>query len=406
MANLILDLQKKYSEFNINCKIYYGDREYVVGEQTITETFHPAHADNRGTSAANRAAIEAYQRELLGEKSDDEEKGEDEEGHNLRQRSAPLKALTDRQKQAIESKVSGTVYEVPVKVDIFATEIVTQKITKPENEEKLRNSLKGIKKKVHDEIKKRTRSKDWDNSTIRVIDCTDRISNKELITEQKIIKELQDKFNNVGIVFSSLENTEKANADFNYQPSSLKSKLQPHQQKGLSWLLAKEAGMNFPIGTENNTQIMPPFWNEINSKLQGNYFVNLLNRAKSATRPEPSRGGILADDMGLGKTIQTLALIASDKDPNLADSIKKSYQKDTPISEEKSDSLKLESSVKKKVTPEKNLDKTIDWGSSLDDSGTQSDESDSTQSQRSKKLTKTRKKNDSSSESGTQSDTE
>ncbi|QCD97072.1 DNA repair protein RAD16 [Vigna unguiculata] len=79
--------------------------------------------------------------------------------------------------------------------------------------------------------------------------------------------------------------------------SIIRAELLPHQKEGLAWLVRRE-----------NTDDLPPFWEENHSK-----FVNILTDYQTDKRPDPLRGGIVADEMGLGKTLIMLSLIAFDK---------------------------------------------------------------------------------------------
>ena len=72
-----------------------------------------------------------------------------------------------------------------------------------------------------------------------------------------------------------------------------------HQKQALAWMTARE-----------NSQELPPFWEERNRSGKIEYFNSATNYATSK-RPESIRGGILADDMGLGKTLEIIALVVT-----------------------------------------------------------------------------------------------
>lgn len=80
---------------------------------------------------------------------------------------------------------------------------------------------------------------------------------------------------------------------------AIKSKLFHHQKQALAWMTARE-----------NSQELPPFWEEQNRKGKIEFFNSATNYATSK-RPQSIKGGILADDMGLGKTLEIIALIVT-----------------------------------------------------------------------------------------------
>ncbi|KAI9157912.1 DNA repair protein RAD5B [Paramyrothecium foliicola] len=79
----------------------------------------------------------------------------------------------------------------------------------------------------------------------------------------------------------------------------LKTKLLPHQEKGLSFMLERESG-DIP----DEFRLWKPavvYGNEV--------YVHKITKMRSAIRPNERGGGILADEMGMGKTLSMLALI-------------------------------------------------------------------------------------------------
>ncbi|GES75403.1 SNF2 family helicase [Rhizophagus clarus] len=91
------------------------------------------------------------------------------------------------------------------------------------------------------------------------------------------------------------------------QPKTLVTPLLSYQKQGLGWMLSNEHP------EEPTTEKATQFW-VINKQNKESYYYNSATGFSTKTRPNFARGGILADDMGLGKTLQTIALIAYDKD--------------------------------------------------------------------------------------------
>lgn len=76
------------------------------------------------------------------------------------------------------------------------------------------------------------------------------------------------------------------------EPSEIiKTPLYPHQKEALAWMIRQE-----------NSNKLPVFWE---AQGDSNYFHTLTNFT-SSTRPQQTRGGILADDMGLGNIMASL----------------------------------------------------------------------------------------------------
>jgi SWI/SNF-related matrix-associated actin-dependent regulator of chromatin subfamily A3 len=108
----------------------------------------------------------------------------------------------------------------------------------------------------------------------------------------------------VNTVFDSLMNDEEARQQL--EPNEIiATKLYPHQKEALAWMVQQE-----------NSNTLPVFWQWETQGAGGTggerYFHTLTNFT-STTRPNPTRGGILADDMGLGKTLVTISLIATNR---------------------------------------------------------------------------------------------
>ncbi|CAG8747581.1 26682_t:CDS:10, partial [Racocetra persica] len=114
------------------------------------------------------------------------------------------------------------------------------------------------------------------------------------------MKKKQEAFEKIGISIEDLEKLPEAP-----QPDALLTNLLPYQKQGLGWMLSHE----HPEDPTEETATQ--FW--VMRKVSGsNLYYNVATSYSSQTRPEFSRGGILADDMGLGKTLQTISLIVSD----------------------------------------------------------------------------------------------
>ena len=72
------------------------------------------------------------------------------------------------------------------------------------------------------------------------------------------------------------------------------TKLFPHQQQALYWMVQKE-----------NSKDLALFW----KKVSKNSWFNPTTNQSTHVRPEAVKGGVLADDMGLGKTLVVISLI-------------------------------------------------------------------------------------------------
>jgi len=101
----------------------------------------------------------------------------------------------------------------------------------------------------------------------------------------------------------------------------LKTKLLPHQEKGLDFMIQREKG---PVPAEYR------LWREVTH--EGNtWFHHDVADIKSRTLPLETGGGIIADEMGMGKTFSMVALIvrtledaavwASDKETHIEEGI-------------------------------------------------------------------------------------
>jgi SWI/SNF-related matrix-associated actin-dependent regulator of chromatin subfamily A3 len=74
------------------------------------------------------------------------------------------------------------------------------------------------------------------------------------------------------------------------------------------------------------------FWIQKEDQTKKILYFNTLAKFSTVTRPNLTRGGILADDMGLGKTIQMIALIASKPAINLDSTYSKTTLIIAPLS--------------------------------------------------------------------------
>eukprot|EP01135_Chromosphaera_perkinsii_P009011 Nk52_evm29s1569 gene=Nk52_evmTU29s1569 len=100
------------------------------------------------------------------------------------------------------------------------------------------------------------------------------------------------------MLFDEMEskNSELASVAPVFSHPKLKTKLMPHQNVGVYFMMNKELGLD----TDN------PFYVK-----QDGLYHNKVAHTTHATLPPPVKGGLLADDMGLGKSIQTIALIVA-----------------------------------------------------------------------------------------------
>eukprot|EP00897_Mesotaenium_endlicherianum_P006370 jgi/Mesen1/5761/ME000292S04834 len=114
-------------------------------------------------------------------------------------------------------------------------------------------------------------------------------------------------------IFNALARESAASRRSMEAPPQISSPMFPHQKEALAWLAQRE-----------NSSALPPFWEPVarggNRHVAGGgapapppLYANTLTNFRTAQRPPPLRGGILADDMGLGKTLALLALIAANR---------------------------------------------------------------------------------------------
>eukprot|EP00948_MAST-09A_sp_MAST-9A-sp1_P004216 g4216.t1 len=165
-------------------------------------------------------------------------------------------------------------------------------------------------------------------------------------------KELESMFDKLGASHQTLQVPDDLS-------SVLSSKLFPHQEQGVAWMLLREGFTGINNGTvsaattttspltdtdtsndatitpsttltlstkskktlgvspksttlrdsPSNSPLLPPFWeSKVENGVSG--YFNSLTNSFTSTRPHPIRGGFLCDDMGVGKTIQMCTLIA------------------------------------------------------------------------------------------------
>ncbi|KAK1252229.1 hypothetical protein MKX08_003416, partial [Trichoderma sp. CBMAI-0020] len=90
------------------------------------------------------------------------------------------------------------------------------------------------------------------------------------------------------------------------QPAAIKTALQSHQKKALTFLLRREKGWDFESD-------QPDIWKRLDT-VKGQFFINQISASRQEEEPPQFYGGIMADPMGLGKTLTMIALAASDLD--------------------------------------------------------------------------------------------
>jgi len=254
VGTVLLKLQKDYSKFNVNFKAYFGDEPYTIGEQTIDDVYHKSgktegkrgkgptfeelekqltkKSSNNGYSSSSDDDHDEYEAHEQQKENEEPEEDHDIFGGWRRRRPArraapPPKALSAQQIEAAKTRIASTVYEIPIKIDVYATPKDTR--TKDKEFQKRKKTLKDIKNKVQKDIQKE--SLKWDRQTIKLENCLDRVKNSKIKEEQKTISQLQKLYNNVGKSFNELQLTAKGNNEFTSanQPRLLKSDLTPHQ---------------------------------------------------------------------------------------------------------------------------------------------------------------------------------
>jgi len=99
----------------------------------------------------------------------------------------------------------------------------------------------------------------------------------------------------------------------------LKTKLLPHQEKGLDFMIQREKG---PVPAEYR------LWREVTHEAN-TWFHHDVADVKSKTLPLETGGGIIADEMGMGKTFSMVALIVR----TLEDAAVRASEKETHLEE-------------------------------------------------------------------------
>ncbi|KAI0876954.1 SNF2 family N-terminal domain-containing protein [Hypoxylon argillaceum] len=87
------------------------------------------------------------------------------------------------------------------------------------------------------------------------------------------------------------------------QPEAIKTSLERHQKKALTFMLQREQGWAFDSSRDIWTRARGSY---------GHFFINLISSSHQSKEPPQFLGGIIADPMGLGKTLTMIALVATD----------------------------------------------------------------------------------------------
>ncbi|KAF0472323.1 SNF2 family helicase [Gigaspora margarita] len=208
-------------------------------------------------------------------------------GHIPRDVAAALAPLADKGEIKIEATITGNgVYSAPLQLHVYGLS---------QAQESISNSLK--RRGITFEPPKQPRQTKKSRAEAASRAVFDEAWRDLVGRGQEVgVKKKQEAFEKIGISIADLEKLPEAP-----QPEALLTRLLPYQKQGLGWMLSHEHPAD-PT-EEDATQ----FW-----VLRSNLYYNVATSYSSKTRPEFSRGGILADDMGLGKTLQTISLIVSD----------------------------------------------------------------------------------------------
>ncbi|CAG8727879.1 9258_t:CDS:1, partial [Funneliformis mosseae] len=214
-------------------------------------------------------------------------------GHIPRDAASALAPLIDNGSIRIEGTILGNkgVYTIALLVHVFGIqerEDLTTRILKAKgfNVEPLQptSQARGKGRKVPEE------NEAW-RELVRQGQTLDKRSTKKILQE-------------VGISIIDLARLPEAP-----QPDALITPLLSYQRQGLGWMLSNEHP------ADPTADVATQFW--VVRKQKGEeYYYNVATGFSTKSCPNFARGGILADDMGLGKTLQTIALIASNKDGN------------------------------------------------------------------------------------------
>ncbi|CAG8539788.1 2666_t:CDS:1 [Funneliformis caledonium] len=214
-------------------------------------------------------------------------------GHIPRDAASALAPLIDNGSIRIEGTILGNkgVYTIALLVHVFGIqerEDLTTRILKAKgfNVEPLQptSQARGKGRKVPEE------NEAW-RELVRQGQSLDKRSTKKILQE-------------VGISIIDLARLPEAP-----QPDALITPLLSYQRQGLGWMLSNEHP------ADPTADVATQFW--VVRKQKGEeYYYNVATGFSTKSCPNFARGGILADDMGLGKTLQTIALIASNKDGN------------------------------------------------------------------------------------------
>ncbi|CAG8482035.1 6832_t:CDS:10, partial [Cetraspora pellucida] len=216
-------------------------------------------------------------------------------GHIPRDVAAVVSPLIDNGEIKLEATILGNrgTYSIPLQLHVYGL---------PQAQESISSSLKkrGITVESPKQPRQTKKSIAEAAASMAMFDeaWRDLVGKGQEIS----MKKKQEAFEKIGISIEDLEKLPEAP-----QPDALLTKLLPYQKQGLGWMFSHEHPED-PT-EEKATQ----FW-VIRKELGSNIYYNVATSHSSQTRPEFSRGGILADDMGLGKTLQTISLIVSDND--------------------------------------------------------------------------------------------
>ena len=102
------------------------------------------------------------------------------------------------------------------------------------------------------------------------------------------------------------------------QPSSMRTKLFPHQLQALTFMLERERSWSFDPAKNDIWKL------DVDDCGHLKYFNNITGESQDK-RPPEFRGGILADAMGLGKTLSLLSLIALDSELHSTEARNETY---------------------------------------------------------------------------------